>query len=403
MSHFTLMTSALSPFSLKIQACLSYTGHTSISLPGEGGKLQNTLQAIKVEVAKRRKTIYKHPKMTELDEYPGVPYFIEPNGRVQYDSSAISRWLDTQNSPIKERKLWPQDPELAFIAQLIDEAGDDFMIHLAHHLRWFHSAATNDAGQRLYEEFSGFPIFSLLKKFPIGFSKRQVSRLPYLFSMPPANTVQDVPNYLKAPIKEGWPETHTLLDQLWSVIILALENILTQQDYLLGDSFTIADASIYGMFGMLLDDPYAEQDMLKRTPTLHRWLWKIKNNQHSKDLNGSESNLRVSDSLIDFLDIIMDTFVPLMKQNEAAYMQYNAQGQTLFNEAAWREEQALFEGELMGYPFKTVTKTFTLQVWRDIKDSWQALTVKQRLSLSARVKGLGEITEENQLAIKLSA
>ncbi len=403
MSQFTLMTSALSPFSLKIQACLAYTGHTAKSLPGEGGKLENTLQAIKVEIAKRKKTIYKYPKMTELDEYPGVPYLIEPSGRVQYDSSAISRWLDTQNSPIQGRKLWPVNPELQFIAQLIDEAGDDFMIHLAHHLRWFHSAKSNDAGQRLYTEFSRFPLVSLLKKFPIGFSQRQVRRLPYLFSMPPQNTQQNVPRYLTAPIKAGWPETHTLLDQLWHDCIRSLDDIVRHQPYLLGDSFTISDASIYGMFGMLLDDPAAEQNMLKHTPALHKWLWKIKNNQHKDDMNESESNLRISDKLVNFLDIIMNTFVPLMKQNETAYSLYKSQGQTLFNEEAWRKDQALFEGILMGHPFKTVTKTFTVQVWRDLKENWQSLTVNQQASLMERINGLDEFTQDNKQDIKLSA
>ena len=403
MANFLLMTSELSPFSLKIQSCLSYNGHTYKSLPGQGSKVQNTLQAIKVEIAKRRGKIYKHPKMTKLDEYPGVPFLIEPKGRVQYDSSAISRWLDTQNSPITDRKLWPQDPTLAFVAQLIDEAGDDFIIHLAHHLRWFHSADTNDAGERLFKEFSNFPLFSRKKGFPTWFGKRQVSRLPYLFSMPPADVQQDVPKYLKAPIKADWPETHTLLDQLWNDFILALENILCSQPYLLGNSFTIADASIFGMFGMLLDDPAAEQDMLKRTPTLHKWLWKIKNNQHALDANGGESDLKVSDKLIALLDIIMNTFVPLMKQNEAAYEQYTAQGETLFNEEAWRQDKALFEGELMGHPFKTVTKSFTVQVWRDIKDNWASLSDKQRGDLSARVSGLADLESDSDKGVKLSA
>jgi len=121
------------------------------------------------------------------------------------------------------------------------------------------------------------------------------------------------------------------------------------------------------------------------------------------DANGGESDLKISDKLIGLLDIIMNTFVPLMKQNEAAYEQYIAQGETLFNEEALRQDKALFEGELMGHPFKTVTKSFTVQVWRDIKESWGSLSDKQRGDLSARVSGLAELAGESDKVVKLSA
>jgi len=368
---FVLMTSQLSPFSLKIQSCLAFTGHRYQCLPGQGGKTKNTVKAIKVEIAKRRGTIYKYPQMTALDEYPGVPYLIEPSGRVQYDSSAIANWLDTQKNPHEDRKLLPTEPTLAFVVQLIDEAMDDFALNIAHHMRWLHSAQSNDAGERLFKEFSGFAFFSLLKDFPRGFSKRQVRRLPYLLSMPASDYKQDVPAYLKAPIKENWPPTHELLDHCWSEYILALEAVLSKQSYLLGEQFTLADASVFGMFGILLDDPAAEQDMLKRTPVLHGWLNKIKNNQHLSDISTAE--LTLSPALKPLLNIILKTFVPFMKQNKAAYELHKARGETLFNEAGLRENRALYTSELLAHPYKAVSKTFTVQVWQDLVKTWQAL------------------------------
>jgi len=398
MTHFTLFTSELSPFSIKAHACLAFLGHSYNNLPADGSKFSNGLLAAKLAWAKRRGTIAKYPEMTELDEYPGLPFFIEPNGKIQYDTSAFSRWLDSQPSTFTERKLWPEDPALGFVAQLIDEAMDEFALYLAHHLRWWHSAQSNTAGKRLHKEFSRLPLFSMLKNFPIGFSKRQVSRLPYLFSMPPAGTQQQVSNYLKAPIKAGWPETHGLLDQAWLDYTDALEALLQKQPYLLGAYFTIADASTYGIFGMLLDDPDAEQDLLKRTPTLHKWLLKIKNNEHVKDLSADDNRggLCLTDDLLPLLNVIQNTFVPLMKQNEAAYQMHIERGETLFNEAAMAEGRALFQGELMERPFKAVTKSFQVQAWRDIQKSWTRLSGSQREGLCARVPGLSRLTEQGR-------
>ncbi len=62
-----------------------------------------------------------------------------------------------------------------------------------------------------------------------------------------------------------------------------------------------------------------------------------------------------------------------MQQNEKAYLEHSQKGETLFNEAAFNQRRALYEGELMGMPFRGVVKTFQVQVWRDLKASWSDL------------------------------
>ena len=51
-------------------------------------------------------------------------------------------------------RLFPEDPCLGFVAQLIDEAFDAFGLYMVHHKRWVLSAASNDAGRRLAREFA---------------------------------------------------------------------------------------------------------------------------------------------------------------------------------------------------------------------------------------------------------
>lgn len=388
MSAVTLWTSELSPFSLKIIACLEYMGVDYSCLPKKGQGLKSLTTAVKVEWAKSRDKVNKYPQMTPLDEYPGVPYLIQSDGAIQYDSSGISRWLDDTRGNQVEHNLWPKEPELAFVAQLIDDAMDDFGIYLAHHLRWVHSAATNDAGRRLHKEFGALLFWAGERKFEVNFSKRQVRRLPYLFSMPAANYQQSVPDYLKAPIESDWPETHTLLDTAWQEIMGALEQVLSVQPYLLGERFTIADASVYGMFGMLLDDPTAKADMLERAPITHQWLLDIKSGKHVNDR--SDKPLTLSAALVPFVEVLCQYFAPLMAQNEAAYEKYKGQGETLFNEPAWRKRRSLYSGELQGHSFTSVVKTFQVQAWQDIKSSWCSLSDSEQESLQSRVGCLSE-------------
>ncbi len=388
MAAVTLWTSELSPFSLKIIACLEYMGVDYTCLPKKAHALKSLATAVKVEWAKSRNKVYKYPQMTPLDEYPGVPYLIQSDGAIQYDSSGISRWLDDSRGNQVAHSLWPQEPELAFIAQLIDDAMDDFGLYLAHHLRWIHSAASNDAGRRLHKEFGALLFWVNERKFEVNFSGRQVSRLPYLFSMPPADYQQNLPGYLTAPIEADWPETHTLLDQAWQGCLHSLEQVLSAQSYLLGERFTIADASVYGMLGMLLDDPTAKADMLERAPVTHQWLLDIKAGKHVND--HSDKPLQLSPELVPFLELLCSNFAPLMQQNEAAYKQYQAQGETLFNEPAWRKRRALYTGELQGHSFKSVVKTFQVQVWRDLQNAWEQLSSSHKNDLQKQVGCLAE-------------
>ena len=70
-----------------------------------------------------------------------------------------------------------------------------------------------------------------------------------------------------------------------------------------------------------------------------------------------------------------------MVQNEQAYERAVGAGETLFNEAAFKHERALYDGELLGYPFRAVVKTFQVRVWRELKDSWRALAAADRDAL----------------------
>jgi len=75
--------------------------------------------------------------------------------------------------------------------------------------------------------------------------------------------------------------------------------------------------------------------------------------------------------------------MPLMMQNEDAYDQALAAGETLFNEAAFERHRALYDGQLLEHPFRAVVKTFQVRVWRELKASWWALAAQDRDALQS--------------------
>ena len=177
--------SELSPFSLKLRALCDYAGLAYRWLPDDGGRLENLRANWRVERAKRTRTVLRFPRMTPLGEYPLVPFLISPDGTVRYDSSALAHWLDATGTLAPGGPLFPEDPATSWVAQLIDEAFDEFGLYLVHHQRWVTSARRNDAGKRLADEFRRVLPPLAGRSFARRFAARQVRRLPYLFSVAP--------------------------------------------------------------------------------------------------------------------------------------------------------------------------------------------------------------------------
>ena len=378
--RLALWGSELSPYALKLRACLDAAGLQYAWLPADGGRLQNLSANWRVEWAKRTRTVARHPALDPLDEYPLVPFLIEDDRRVLYDSSALARWIDARH-PGPDGPLVPADAALAFATQLVDEAFDEFGLYMVHHNRWVVSARTNDAGARLGRE--------LRRVMPPGaggivervFSERQVRRLPYLLSVAPHGFSVGLRAALTPPSLPGFPPTHDLLAEAWTRCLAAVEAVLAHRPFLFGERFTLADAGVYGQLGMNLTDPTAADDIRRRAPATFAWLERIRDRGHV----GCRGEVALHADLEPLFGFIGDTFVPLMRQNARAYAEAVARGDRVFNERAFDARRALYDGVLLGRPFRSVAKTFQVRVWREIEAAWAALGVVERGKLGAVV------------------
>jgi len=379
--RYDVWGSELSPFTLKVEALLAYCGVPLRRLPTEGGSLENLWALRRVGRVKARRLPLTYPPMTELDEFPLVPYVLGPDGVNLYDSTAVAEWLDATRSSA-ERRLLPGDALPRFVVRSIDEYFDEFGLYMAHHARWVTSAHTNDAGARLAGEFRSLVVPPLRRRFAERFSARQVRRLPYLFSVATSDDAvfADLPPDRRPPKRDGFPATHELLDHAFARMLRCLEHVLAEQDFLLGARFTLADASAYGQLAMNLQDPSAAQLISRDAPRTRAWLARIAHGGASEASRGGTAPT-LTRRLEPLLEEIARTFVPLMKQNEAAYERHRAKNETVFNEAAFDAGRALYDGELCDSAFRSVVKTFQVRVWRSLMGEWGALDPSARKRL----------------------
>ena len=355
-------------------------------LPASGGIVAGLRAYRRVRQLTSGKLPLTYPPRDELDEYPLVPFLFGDDGSNIYDSTAIAQWLDDHHGT-PTRRLIPSHPACAFVARLIDEHFDEFGLYVAHHNRWTASALDNDAGTRVAAEFGRVLPGFAQRKAGDGFARRQVRRLPYLFSVASDGyAVPGLPKSLTPPSREGFPPTHALLDDAFKRSLDLLEPILLERPFLFGSRFTLADASVYGELGMNTHDPSAEQIIEQRAPATRRWLETLHDGGAVDFADGHEPSPDDIAALTPLLQEIVQIFVPLMEQNEAAYERYRKEGQTHFNEAAFDRGEALYDGELFGHPFRSVAKSFQVKAWRQVKAAYSALDSHARQALPSAVR-----------------
>ena len=379
MAKFTLWGVIASPFQLKMQSLLDFAGHDWERWPDQGRWSANVSFAYRLTRARKNKLVQKYDGRTpELDEYPAVPFYTEDGQTFFYDSTALAHHLD-QHPERHDRPLVPEDPTIRFVCQLVDEAFDEFGLYMAHHNRWVISAKDNRMPEETGREFGKLMPILLERYVRNTAGARQVRRAPYLFSVAPEGFTAEVPEDRIPKSLPGFPPTHDLLNLCFLDYLLAIENILKEQRYLLGERFTLADASVYGQLNMHCLDPAAYKFIEQNAPTTWAWLQSIEAGHHEN----SAGRLFISKPLKDLLRLIGETFVPLMQQNEAAYVAAIAQGETLFNERAFDQSRSLYDGILCGQPFRSVVKTFQVSVWRKLKSNWHSLPQEYRSELTA--------------------
>jgi glutathione S-transferase len=356
-----------------MQALADFAEVTWQRLPEQTGTLNALRIYWRLSRARKAQAIERFPaRVTGLDEYPTVPYYSLDGRQFFYDSTGLALHLD-QLLP-HSQPLVPPEPALRFACQLIDEAFDEFGLYMVHHNRWVTSATTNTMGEFTSHEMRKLVPSFMRRKIARTLPQRQARRCAYLFSVAPPGFDAGVSDELTPPSLPGFPPTHDLLDSAWRRYLGAMETVLEKQPFLLGQRFTLADASAYGQLSMNLVDGRAAELLEELAPITFRWLCMIRDGGHKQ----SAGQLTLSEDLRPLLQVIGETFIPLMQKNEAAYCDKIEQGQTLFNEAAFDRGEALYDGTLLEQPFRAVAKSFQVPVWRDICQSWDELDNSQR-------------------------
>jgi len=238
---------------------------------------------------------------------PIIPVIAYPNqdaasndkyAEVTVDSSPQIMRLETE---FDGRSVVPPDPALALLDWLIEDYGDEWVTKAMYHYRWAYEPDIDKAGKLL----------PLSRNLQMGSDQAQ-QMYEFITTRQIARRELVGSTELNQPIIEGSYER--LLD--------ILQEVISRQDFLLGDRPGRGDFGIYGQLTQLVQwDPTSSAIAVARAPKVTNWVsrvddlsWLPVGEQGWQDLDG------LAGATHKLLGEIGSTYAPFMIANAKALM-----------------------------------------------------------------------------------
>ncbi len=280
-----------------------------------------------------------------------IPVIVTDEGEVLQDSP---RMLERVEELYPEPAMYPEDPALRMVAEVIQDFCDDAMILPAMHFRW------GFAEQREWIENDWSKVMGPAS---LEFAKRMAGTLPFL----------------------GVSEATQPLIEDWYVDLLdLLDTHFETSRFLLGDRLSIADLALAGpLYAHLGRDPVPARIMRERAPWVMTWLYEINDAAPPAPWAG-QAELR--DTLVPVLAEIGRVFVP-MQLAVSRFAEEAAAGL----EAGAKAPRVLgvCEQPILGVREQRMVNSYS--VWRHLRsaDRYAALDESARVELDPIMEAAG--------------
>lgn len=236
---FKLYGFLMSPYSMKMRAYLRYR---RIPFQWVTGKPANDIA------------------QTKVDTYM-VPVLESPDGVFANDSTLL---IDDLEKTFSERGTEPENEADAFLAFLIEDFSDEWLISPFFMHRWnLDRDQSHNSRWILYEFFRGHLIPGQFDASAEGWAERQLGLLPAV---------------------SGYPEAYDLVDQSLHDFLAIMEGAVTSGLFLFGDRPSRAEFAIYGRLSQLLQDLTATEFMREKYMFTSRWVGVM------EDLSGTQGD-----------------------------------------------------------------------------------------------------------------
>lgn len=225
---------------------------------------------------------------------PVIPALTFPDGTVMNDSTPLAYALERAHPG--QRSIVPDDPAHAYLSDLLEDFGDEWVTKIMFHYRWYYAPDREFA--------QAWVITSRNPQMPEAergeamqaFNDRQVGRMAMV------------------GCTDG---NRPVIEDSYRFILDTLDPHVRKMEYLFGSRPSLGDFGLFGQLQILSVDPTPMMEMRERAPDVYCWLLRL------DDASGVEGEWLPADAPLPggvtaLLKHCAETYLPFLAANRAA-------------------------------------------------------------------------------------
>ena len=231
---------------------------------------------------------------------PVIPVLVFPDGTAMNDSTPLAYALERAHAG---RSIVPDDPAHAFLSDLLEDFGDEWVTKMMFHYRWYYAA--DRAFAQDWVVTSRDPVMPEAERRAAkqAFNDRQVGRMAMV-----GCTDQNRP----------------VIEDSYRFVLDTLDRHVRALPFLFGSRPSLADFGLFGQLQILSVDPTPMAEMRARAPDVYCWLLRL------DDASGVEGEwldaaLPLPETLTALLAHCAGTYLPFLAANTRALQEGAAQ------------------------------------------------------------------------------
>jgi glutathione S-transferase len=225
---------------------------------------------------------------------PVIPVLQFPDGRLMNDSTPLAYALEREHPG--ERSIVPDDPTQAYLSDLLEDFGDEWVTKMMFHYRWYYEADRDFA--QTWIVTSRDPVMPAGPRRTVmqAFNDRQVGRMAMV-----GCTEQNRP----------------IIEDSYRFVLDTLDRHLRTHQFLFGSRPSLADFGLFGQLQILSVDPTPMAEMRDRATDVYCWLLRL---DDASGVEGAWSDPAkpLPETLVALLKHCGETYLPFLAANTRA-------------------------------------------------------------------------------------
>jgi glutathione S-transferase len=230
------------------------------------------------------------------DGPPVIPILRLPEDQsLHVDSTPLALMLEQRHS---DRSIIPDDPAMAFLSNLIEDMGDEWVTKMMFHYRWHLEIDQLYSSRQIISDNTPGLRGDDLQQAAAAIRQRQVGRMPVVGCT---------------------PQNQPIIERSFHELLAILDTFATRDEYVFGTRPSLADFGLFGQLKTLASDHTPMMIMRNTVPSVYDWVRRL---EDSSGIEGKWHDFAdMRDAVSELLKFSARYYLPFLEANAQAHAQ----------------------------------------------------------------------------------